>query len=54
MILVQKKDEGSRLCIDYRRMNGVTVKDAHPILKVDEFLDALEGTIYFTKLDFES
>lgn len=54
VIVVPKKDGGNRLCIDYRRLNDITIKDAYPMPRVDEFIDALEGAGYFTKLDAES
>ncbi|KAF9754360.1 Transposon Ty3-I Gag-Pol polyprotein, partial [Nosema granulosis] len=54
IIVVPKKDGDNRLCVDYRRLNDVTVKDAYPMPRVDEFINALEGAVYFTKLDADS
>lgn len=54
IIVVSKKSGGHRLCVDYRCINDITIKDAYSMPRVDEFIDALEGACYFTKLDAES
>ena len=48
VVLVRKKDHSWRLCIDYRR------KDAYPLPRIDNRLDALAGSIYFSTLDLVS
>ena len=51
-ILCVKKPDGSiRLCVDYRMLNKITVKDKFPLPRIDELLDRLRGAKYFSKLD---
>lgn len=51
LVLVQKKDKSWRLCVDYRRLNTRTVKDAYPIPNVSDDLDSLAGSKYGTSLE---
>lgn len=53
-IIVPKKNGGIRFCIDYRRLNKVTVPDSMPLPRCDDSLDALGGSKWFTTLDLRS
>ena len=54
VVLVRKRDGSVRWCIDYRRLNAVTVKDAFPLPLIEECFDALEGVEYLSGLDLAS
>ena len=51
IVCVTKKDGSMRKCCDYRKLNDVTIKDAHPIPPINESIDALSGAKYFCSLD---
>lgn len=51
VILVKKKDGSQRLCVDYKQLNKITLKDKFPILLVEELLNELSVTYWFSKLD---
>ena len=53
-VLVRKRDETVRWCIDYRALNSVTTKNVFPLPLVEECLDTLAGNQWFTKLDANS
>ncbi|KAK3084611.1 hypothetical protein FSP39_016239 [Pinctada imbricata] len=50
-VLVRKKDGNMRWCIDYRKLNSVTVKDVYPLPLIEECMDSLAGNVWFSKLD---
>ena len=54
IVLVKKKDGSCRFCIDYRKLNSITKVDAHPLPRVDDLLEALNGNTIFSTLDLRS
>ena len=47
MLLVKKKDGSSRLCVDYRQLNKLNIKNKYPLSRIDDFLDQLRGAAVF-------
>ncbi|KAI2653682.1 Retrovirus-related Pol polyprotein [Labeo rohita] len=54
IVLVKKKDGSLRMCVDYRQLNSKTRKDAFPLPRIEETLDALTGALWFSTLDLAS
>ena len=54
IVLVQKKDGSWQFCIDYHKVNAVTRKDAYPLRRIDDTLDTMAGSRWFTTLDLLS
>ena len=50
-LFVKKKDEILRLCIDYRPLNAVTIKNKYPLPRIDVLFDQLVGAKVFSKID---
>src|SRR6185369_1716846 len=51
VLFVQKKEDTLRLCVNYRALNKITVKNRYPLPRIDELLDKLVDAKYFTKID---
>ena len=54
ILFVKNKDESHRMCIDYRELNKVTVKNRYPLPRIDDLFDQLQGASWFSKIDFRS
>jgi hypothetical protein len=53
-LFVSKKDKGLRLCVDYRPLNAVTIKNKYPLPRIDILFDQLVGAQVFSKIDLRS
>ena len=51
MVIATKKDGSLRFCVDYCKFNSITRKDAYPLPRIDDSLDALNGSKWFSTLD---
>jgi hypothetical protein len=54
IVMVTKKDSSWHMCLDYRQLKKMTIKDKFPIFVIDELLDEFHGDKFFVKLDFHS
>jgi hypothetical protein len=54
VIFVPKKDGTQRLCVDYRALNEVTIKNKYPVLRIDDLFDQLRGACVFSKINLRS
>jgi hypothetical protein len=54
VLFIKKKDRSMKMCIDYRELNKVTIKNKYPLLRIDNLLDQLQGMHVFSKIDLRS
>nr|GEY20624.1 putative reverse transcriptase domain-containing protein [Tanacetum cinerariifolium] len=54
VLFVKKKDRSFRMCIDYRKLNKLTIKNRYPLPRIDDLFDQLQGSQYFSKIDLRS
>jgi hypothetical protein len=54
VLLVEKKDGAKRMCVDYRDLNAVTIKNKHPLPRFEDLFDQLQGACVFSKIDLRS
>ena len=54
VLLVQKKDGTYRMCVDYRALNRITIKNRFPVPRIEDLFDKLQGSSYFSRIDLKS
>jgi len=54
VLFVKKKDGSMRLCVDYRMLNQVTIKNRYPLPRIDDLFDQLQGAAVFSKIDLRT
>nr|GEV34663.1 putative reverse transcriptase domain, ribonuclease H-like domain, retroviral aspartyl protease [Tanacetum cinerariifolium] len=54
VLFVKKKDRSFRMCIDYKELKKITIKNCYPLPRIDDLFDQLQGACYFSKIDLRS
>jgi hypothetical protein len=54
VLFVQKKDGSQRMCVDYRSLNNVTIKNKYPLYRIEDLFDQMRGVRVFSKIDLRS
>nr|GFA05740.1 putative reverse transcriptase domain-containing protein [Tanacetum cinerariifolium] len=54
VLFVKKKDGSFRMCVDYKELNKLTVKNRYPLLRIDDLFDQLQGSSMYSKIDLRS
>nr|GFD03852.1 RNA-directed DNA polymerase homolog [Tanacetum cinerariifolium] len=54
ILFVKKKDGSMRLCIDYRELNKITIRNRYPLPRIDDLFDQLQGAMHFSQIDLRS
>ena len=53
MLFVWKKDGNMRLCVDYSKLNNITIKNKYPLARIDDLFDQIQRAIEFSKIDLK-
>jgi hypothetical protein len=54
VLFLEKKDETQRMCVDYRSLNEVTIKNKYPLPRIEVLFDQMKGANVFSKIDLRS
>jgi len=54
VVLIPKPDGTTRFCVDYRLLNAITIRDPYPLPRIDDILDRLKGSVWFSDIDLKA
>jgi hypothetical protein len=54
VLFVEKKDKTQRMCVEYRSLNEVTIKNKNPLPRIEDLFDQMRGACVFSKIDLRS